>query len=117
MRLSRRAILLGVAMAGLALAPGALAATASAATGRDVTLAAGHCIRVTATIPLRSASGGIAVNPRTSTVYAAGFHLVFVIREQTDTVVAAIPVGRGASAVAVNPKTNTIYVTNNRDAT
>ncbi len=68
MRFFRRGmILFVVAVAGLA--PTALAAPPATA-GQTVTRVASHCIEVTATIPLAKASGSIAVNPKTNTVYA-----------------------------------------------
>lgn len=108
-------ILIGVAVAGLA--PTALAAPPAAA-GQTVTRLASNCIEVTATIPLAKASGGIAVNPKTNTVYATnGGHQVIVISGQTNKVVSTISVGRSAASIAVNPATNTIYVGNSRDGT
>ena len=106
----RGMILFGVAVAGLA--PTAFAAP-PAATGQTVTRLASHCIEVTATIPLAKASGGIAVNPKTNTVYATnGGHQVMVISGQTNKVVSAVSVGRNAGSVAVNPATNPFYVAN-----
>jgi YVTN family beta-propeller protein len=116
MRFCRRGmILIGLAVAGFA--PTALTAPPAAA-GQAVARVASHCIKVIATIPLSKASGGIAVNPKTDTVYVPnGGHKVIVIRGQTNKVVSIISVGRNADSVAVNPATNTIYVDNSRDGT
>jgi YVTN family beta-propeller protein len=75
---------------------------------------ASQCIQVTATIPLGRASGGIAVNPSTDTIYVAVDlnPAVVVISGQTDTVTGTIPVGDMPGAAAVNPRTNIIYVAN-----
>src|SRR6516225_1654365 len=108
-------ILMSVAVAGLATTA---VAAAPPAAGQAVTRLAGPCIKVTATIPLTKASGAIAVDPKTNTVYATnGGHQVIVISGQTNKVVSTISVGRNADTVAVNPATNTIYVGNSRDGT
>ena len=102
-------ILLSVAMAGLATTA---VAAAPPAAGQAVTRVAGPCIKVTATVPLAKASGGIAVNPKTNTVYATnGGHQVIVISGRTNTVTATIPVAQFPESIVVDPKTNTIYVT------
>jgi YVTN family beta-propeller protein len=58
---------------------------------------------------------GVAVNPKTNTIYVANSFSpsVSVISGRTDTVTATIPAGffAGPYGVAVNPKTNTVYVT------
>ena len=80
----------------------------------------GRVGKVTATIPARPPPFGVAVDPRTRTIYVTDSDQdgqVAVIRTRSRTVVAKVPVGRLPLLVAVNPKTNTIYATNQEDAT
>jgi YVTN family beta-propeller protein len=113
----RGIVLISLALAGLAPSAASLASTSPAA-GHSMTRTANQCIQVTATIPLARASGGIAVNPKTDTIYvASGQDKVHLISGQTNTVIGTIVVGRRAGRVAVDPKTDTIYVANERDKT
>lgn len=74
---------------------------------------------MTATIPLDGESEGVAVNPRTDTIYITGLdvNVVRAISGRTNAILATVPVGSEPLGVAVNPKTNTIYVTNGGDNT
>src|SRR6266581_4240266 len=83
--------------------------------GRTVSVISGRTNTVVATIPDGQGPFGVAVNPKTNTIYVTNppSETVTVISGQTNTVVATIPVAGGLpSGVAVNPKTNTIYVAN-----
>jgi YVTN family beta-propeller protein len=55
---------------------------------------------------------GVAVNPKTNTLYVTNYSspTVWVISGRTNTVTASISDPDGAYGVAVNPKTNTVYV-------
>src|SRR4051794_23638641 len=59
---------------------------------------------VTTTIPVGNAPEGVAVNPKTDTVYVANEYddTVSVISGRTNTVTATIPVGRQTHWIAVN---------------
>ena len=69
---------------------------------------------VTATIPVGSGPGGVAVDPAAGTVYVtnADAGTVSVIDAATSAVTATIPVGSGPYGVAVDPAAGTVYVTN-----
>jgi len=116
MKFSQRGIvLISVALAGLAPSAASLASTSPAAPGHNVTRTASQCIQVTATIPLGRASGGIAVNPKTDTIYvASGQDKMHLISGQTDTVTGTIPLGVAGvpSGIAADPATNTVFVAN-----
>src|SRR5215467_13257366 len=66
---------------------------------------------------------GVAVDPKTNTIYVARFGpvliagTVLVISGQTNTVSTTIHVGAGPVGVAVDPKAETVYVTNADDGT
>jgi YVTN family beta-propeller protein len=62
---------------------------------------------------------GVAVNPKTNTIYVAdsGNAAMSLISGRTDTVTATITVGNFPEWVAANPKTNTAYVSNYQDNT
>jgi YVTN family beta-propeller protein len=102
-----------------AIGPASATATALASVPRrgHVEAVKAH-VRVTATIPVGRFPVGVAVNPRTDTIYVANANngTVSVISGRRNTVVATIRVGRVPGAVAVNPRTDTIYVTNERGA-
>ena len=96
------------------LAPAAIMTTTASASPAKRTAQPGTAaIHITATIPVGTQPSGIAVNPRTNTIYVANRvdGTVSVISGRTNTVVATIPVSPQPNAVAVNPQTNTIYVT------
>src|SRR6266581_3601133 len=83
--------------------------------GRTVSVISGRTNTVVATIPDGQGPFGVAVNPKTNTIYVTNppSETVTVISGQTNTVVATIPVAGGLpSGVAVNPKTKIIYVAN-----
>jgi YVTN family beta-propeller protein len=69
---------------------------------------------VTATIRVGRVPAGVAVNPRTNTIYVtnANSGTVSVISGRTNTVTATIRLGgKFPVGVAANPRTDTIYVT------
>src|SRR5215469_5755996 len=111
----RRAVIV-VTAAIAALGPAATAAGAVASVSRGGTparAAAGH-VRVTATIGVGRFPVGVAVNPRTDTIYVANANsgTMSVISGRTSTVTATVGVGgRFPAGVAANPRTNTIYIT------
>ena len=74
---------------------------------------------VTATIPVGSRPGGVAVTPDGSTVYVTNFqnNTVSVIATASNTVTATIPVGIFPTGVAVSPDGSTVYVANFIDET
>src|SRR5260221_1088222 len=113
----RRAVLLITAgMAAIGPAASTAAAVASVSRGRSTAQAVTAHIGVTATIRVGRFPVGVAVNPRTDTIYVANANsgTVSVISGRTNTVVGTIRVGRVPGGVAANPRTNTIYVTNDR---
>jgi YVTN family beta-propeller protein len=76
---------------------------------------------VTATSPVGSAAGAVAVDPATGTVYVSysvddQIGLVSVIDAATNTVTATIRVGSEADGVAVDPAAGTVYVVNPSNA-
>ncbi len=79
----------------------------------------GRTNTVTATIPVGGVPFGVAVDPKTNTIYVTNHFsdTVSVISGRTNTVTATIPVGGDPNGVAVDRKTNTIYVANLRDST
>ena len=112
----RSVILITAAIAAIGPAATTAAAVASVSRGRSGPQVVTAHVRVTATIPVGRFPVGVAVNPRTDTIYVANANsgTVSVISGRTNTVVATIRVGRVPGGVAVNPRTNTIYVTNER---
>ena len=73
---------------------------------------------VTATVPVGSWPGGVAVDSSTHTVYVANWdRTVSVIDGSTRTVTATVPVGTSPTGVAVDPTTHTAYVANRDDNT
>lgn len=69
---------------------------------------------MTASIPVGSVPFGVAVNPKTNTIYAANelAGTVSVISGQTNTVTATIHVGSVPRGVAVDTKAKATYVAN-----
>ena len=69
---------------------------------------------MTATIPVGSQPGGVAVTPDGSKVYVANFlsNNVSVIATATNTVTATIPAGSEPFGVAVTPDGCKVYVAN-----
>ncbi len=67
----RSAMLIAVPITGLALAAATTAAAASASSARDTARAAKGCVTVTATIGVGNLPNGVAVDPKTDTVYVA----------------------------------------------
>jgi YVTN family beta-propeller protein len=69
---------------------------------------------VTATIPVGSYPGAVAMNQATNQIYEAnaGSNTVSAIDGASNEVTATIPVGMNPEGVAVNPATNQIYVAN-----
>jgi YVTN family beta-propeller protein len=69
---------------------------------------------VTATIPVGSDPGAVAVDSAAGNVYVAnnGAGPVSVIDEATNAVTDTVPVGSASDGVAVDPATHTAYVTN-----
>jgi YVTN family beta-propeller protein len=69
---------------------------------------------ITATIKAGRGPEGVAVDPRTDTIYVANSsdRTVSVINGATNKVRATVRVGNEPDGVAVDPSTNTIYVTN-----
>lgn len=113
MRLTQRAVIVvSLAFAGLVPATATMAATAPA--GAGLAYVGNHCLQVTATIPVGTAPFGVAVNPKTGTIYLAntGDDTVSVINGRTSTVAATVPDGGAPADIAVNLKAKTIYVTN-----
>ena len=74
----------------------------------------GRTNTVVATVHVGGAPAGVAVNPRTSTIYVANEsrNTVPVINGRTNTIVATVRHVATPVWVAVNPRTSTIYVTN-----
>jgi YVTN family beta-propeller protein len=108
----RAACLITAAISGLALM--ATAAAASTTSLQGTAQAAKGCITLTATIPVSSGQFGVAVNPKTNTIYAANYfsNTVSVISGRTNTITDTIsfPANSYPYDVAANPRTNTIYV-------
>ena len=74
----------------------------------------GQTSTVATTVPVGKVPQGVAVNPRTNTIYVANSQdsTVSVINGRTNTVVTTVPVDGGVPVgVAVNPRTRMIYVT------
>src|SRR5216683_689259 len=115
MKRPRRAvILITAAMAAIGPAATTAAAVASVSRGRSTAQAVTAHIGVTATIRVGRFPVGVAVNPRTDTIYVANANsgTVSVISGRTNTVTATIHLGgRFPVGVAANARTNTIYVT------
>ncbi len=84
-----------------------------------VSVISGRTNTVVASIRVGQAPQGVAVNPKTDTVYVANGdnNTVSVINGRTDTAVARIRVGRIPDGVATDPKSDTTYVANAEDFT
>src|SRR6266568_6428361 len=92
MRLIQRAAIVVTAAVALLAPVAAMATAASASPAGSTARAVTAAIRVTATIPVGSFPAGVAVNPRTNTIYVANDSgTVSVIRGRTNTVRATIP--------------------------
>ena len=108
MRFTQRgAMLIAAAITGLAPVTTAAAARHRRLRAGARAQAAKGCITVTATIPVGSVPYGVAVDPKTHTIYVANVSgdTVSVINGRTNTVTATIPVGNGPYGVAVDPDT------------
>ena len=92
--------------------------TAYVADGGKVSVISGRTNTVVANISAGGAPfgdlAGLAVDPKTNTIYATSFlaDVVLVINGRTNTVEATIPVGGAPFGVAADPKTDTVYVAN-----
>ena len=88
-------------------------------TGTTVSVINGATNQVTATITIGRQPQGVAVDPRTGTIYVAQFRgdSVTVIDGQTLAVTATIPVGRGPQQIAFDARRGTVYVANMNDNT
>jgi YVTN family beta-propeller protein len=77
-----------------------------------VTVIQGSTGKVIATIPVRSAPGGIAVNPATNRIYVAdpqGYQIISGARNKVIMTVTAA--SQGTASVAVDKATDTVYLT------
>jgi len=78
-----------------------------------VPVISGRTNTVVADVSVGFGGTGIAVDPKTNTIYFTNRGAdMAVISGRTNTVTATIPVGGGLFGVAANPKTNTAYVAN-----
>src|SRR5258708_30573647 len=112
MKRPRRSVILSPAeMAAIGPAATPAAAVASVSRGRSAAHVVNAHVRVTATIRVGRFPVGVAVNPRTDTIYVANANsgTVSVISGRTNTVAATVPVGRLAAGGAAKPPRNNIY--------
>src|SRR5258707_4306007 len=117
MKRPRRAvILITAAMAAIGPAATTAAAVASVSRGRSTAQAVTAHIGVTATIRVGRVPGGVAVNPRTDTIYVANANsgTVSVISGRTNTVVGTVRGGGRPGGGGGEPGGKTSYVDNAR---
>jgi len=79
-----------------------------------ITVLDGSTNTISAKISFEEVGSGVAVNPRTNTVYVVGplSYRLWVVDANTNTVSASIDLDEHVNKVAVNPTTNRVHLTN-----
>jgi hypothetical protein len=79
-----------------------------------LTVLDGSTNTISAKISFEEVGSGVAVNPRTNTVYVTGplSYRLWVVDANTNTVSASVDLGEHVNKVAVNPTTNRIHMAN-----